>query len=712
MVSASYVNYIHISDYNVKIHETMKRISESASHIYETVFLDISIDVEVTLNEVANSENTKDALLEKLKNHVNGSYYISSMTVIYEDGSWLSSNLNPTFELSSLSKYFAVDGTQLFQALKKGEDSDNIFYAINKTESPNGENALLIVELDYSLINNTVKPESISYLAGYMALISIDGDYIYHKDPNLIGKNIYNDIFYIQEITQMEQKDIKVITDILEEKTSRTRKENYKKYSEYGVEKICHYKKLESFQAVTCYIGNLTAIDKWRMKRVQIEIVIRSLILLLVVLVLIRYVYLMKYTDYFTEVENERAFRKALQKHSKKGKMEQYLLLKIDSILDQKERGIQHNDSISNALSNYLKSLNKLYSKFYRISIDHYLFVLNEQSVVENKDLLQKLRSKIVHNKDHEIYIRGKVLFVDMDIIQELECFDVDATLIKYMQTTDNHITESKPIEFISFRTILEQRKTKAKQKNILESAIRNNKIIPFYQPILDLKTSQVLKNEVLMRIDYEGDYCLPGPFIKIAEEEALAEKLDRVMIRNAFRYYHKWFTNTGKGVPLSINLSGKSINEGMIEFILEYSLKAKVQKNQITFELTETAALDNMENAIKHLLRLREAGFKLAIDDFGTGYAHIELLSKLPVDYIKIDGSFVKNVHNSQTELKTLSALVYLAQNYNAEVIAEFVENEKIIEILNSLQVEYGQGFYFSTPEKEPVLSINKIID
>ncbi len=119
---------------------------------------------------------------------------------------------------------------------------------------------------------------------------------------------------------------------------------------------------------------------------------------------------------------------------------------------------------------------------------------------------------------------------------------------------------------------------------------------------------------------------------------------------------------------------------------------------------MTETAALNNLDASIKSLNALREMGFKLAIDDFGTGYAHVELLSKLVVDYIKIDGMFILDVDKDEQKLKTLNALVYIAKNYNAKIIAEFVENENVVLILKKLGIEYGQGYYFGKPSEDVV--------
>jgi EAL domain-containing protein (putative c-di-GMP-specific phosphodiesterase class I) len=233
---------------------------------------------------------------------------------------------------------------------------------------------------------------------------------------------------------------------------------------------------------------------------------------------------------------------------------------------------------------------------------------------------------------------------------------------------------------------------------------IMNENIIPFFQPIVNLTTNEVIKHEVLMRVDDKDNFINTFKIIEIAEKEGLVEKIDRSIIAQSFHMYKTMFKESGKRVPLSINLSSKSINGKLIDYIMKCVDQYDVIPEDITFELTETATSDDLDATLYYLKTLRSRGFKIAIDDFGTGYAHVELLSKVDVDYIKIDGVFVMNASNDKKKLKTLIALVYLAKNYDTEIIAEFIEDQQTIDILKRLNVEFGQGYYFGKPDRELV--------
>lgn len=173
-------------------------------------------------------------------------------------------------------------------------------------------------------------------------------------------------------------------------------------------------------------------------------------------------------------------------------------------------------------------------------------------------------------------------------------------------------------------------------------------------------------------------------------------------MIRQSFKMYNHRLLTTGKHTPLSINISCKSINEEMKKYILDVAKKCDIRPNDITFELTETSGIEDCHHTISYLNLFREKGFNIAIDDFGTGYSHVALLSKLQVDYVKIDGIFIQNMHRDKQKLKTLNALVYLAKNYNTKIIAEYMDSIDSIEVLKKIGVEYGQGYYFGQPRPQ----------
>jgi EAL domain-containing protein (putative c-di-GMP-specific phosphodiesterase class I) len=504
---------------------------------------------------------------------------------------------------------------------------------------------------------------------------------------------------FIKNITSIDDRSYEKLIKIIKNKNVQ---KDIVSYNSYNVEKIGYYDHLNFFSGTTFLTINYT-----KLKHQQIKAIIRIIIPLLMsffiaTYLFLKYIFLVKYTDYFTEVKNEFAFEKRINKLYNQGKKEEsYLIIKIENVTSNKDKEFIYDDRVYYHLSNYFKSVNFLYFDLYRISRVHYIFVLKNEKKIDNiKKLLNKINKNIPIDNGTNLVIRGKKLFITMDEIRKLENFEVISQIVQYMEKNHEDLKSIEDIEFTKYSLILNEHNQRLKNILLLDRLIVNKDIVPFYQPIAELKTEKVIKYEVLMRVKDDNEYLSPVKFIEIAENQGRIEEMDRLIMLQAFQTYSKMLNKKGININLSINLSGKSINPSTTDYILKTTSKYNVNPNHITFELTETAALNNLSECIKELNKLRDKGFKLAVDDFGTGYAHVELLSKLTVDYIKIDGAFVSGVEKDEKLLKTLNALVYIAKNYNAEIIAEYVENEQVIKVLQTLDIEYGQGYYFGKPE------------
>ncbi len=695
------------TEYLDQTYLTLEQMSHTAAHQYDAIFFDMCMGVERVIS-VSETTSNMNALQEILDDETKGSYYIRDMSLIYPDNHIVRSGNIPDIDESTLEKYLDFEENQLCAGLIKSRTEDSIFYAVNVFKDVQDNVVLLLVSIDYKLINSMVNPETYELHGGYLYLISKDGYFLYHKNPELMGLNLVDDEDEVKSIVGLKNDAYKVIKRSIGG-TAEYDRSKYIEYTANEIDKIGYYKHLKSFRGTS-----FLAIDFTALRRQQIVLMLRSviplmLVLLLALYVLVKYIFMIKFTDYFTEVKNDRAFNIHLHKEQKKGNSsESYLIIKIESVMDGNNKEIRYNDDVFYTLSNQFKSLKESYAQLYRISRVHYLMILNTDNMKDkdNCKILDAMRSEIRVDKENTIFVRGRYSFVGMDLLQELdENDDVVSTIIQYMETHFLNLTETKLSRLVPYSEIVAMRNEQVRDKLILEAALLEKNIELFYQPIVDLNSDVVLNNEIQMRIKTDDGYLLPGPFIKVAEEEALIEKVDRLIIEKTFQYYHKCYMKTRHKLEFSINLSAKSINQGMVDFILEYGEKSLIKRNCITFELTETAKFGDMNSAIKQLERLKSAGYKLAVDDFGTGYSSVDLLSKLQIDYVKIDGTFVRNAFNDERTLKTLNALVYLAKNYETEIVAKFVETDKIIAVLKKLEVEYGQGHYFAEPSIEPLL-------
>lgn len=241
--------------------------------------------------------------------------------------------------------------------------------------------------------------------------------------------------------------------------------------------------------------------------------------------------------------------------------------------------------------------------------------------------------------------------------------------------------------------------------KHIIESAIDKGQFILFYQPILDIKHKQVSHFECLLRIEKtDGSILMPGDFISQAEQLGLIGKIDHIVLEKAIEQ-HLAFQAIGNDARLAINLSGRSMNDMEILPHIEQLLSMPgVKPDLIIFEITETSAVSNFLSAKKLIIKLRALGCRFALDDFGVGFSSFYYLKSLPVDYVKIDGSFVKQMDINEEDRIFVKVLTEVSQAFGKKIVAEFVENETILKLLEQQSVDYAQGHYISKPLRDPL--------
>jgi EAL domain-containing protein (putative c-di-GMP-specific phosphodiesterase class I) len=172
---------------------------------------------------------------------------------------------------------------------------------------------------------------------------------------------------------------------------------------------------------------------------------------------------------------------------------------------------------------------------------------------------------------------------------------------------------------------------------------------------------------------------------------------IDRWVIRTAFAR-HRWFTN---GDRFSINLSGTSLNsESIVAFIQTELEKTSLNADQVCFEITETAAITNITAAASMMNDLKKLGFNFALDDFGKGVSSYSYLNNLPVDYLKIDGEYVREINSNPVSYEIIRSVNEIAHLLGMETIAEYVENDAILATLKTIGIDYVQGFNFGLPQ------------
>ncbi len=246
---------------------------------------------------------------------------------------------------------------------------------------------------------------------------------------------------------------------------------------------------------------------------------------------------------------------------------------------------------------------------------------------------------------------------------------------------------------------------------DLLQCAIEEEQFELYYQPQFDLKTNEIVGVETLVRwIHPEYGFIPPVEFIPIAEETGQIYRLEQWIIGKAIEQKKQWEIDGFRDVVMSINLSGKTLTSSINFKEVEGIIKASgVKFDEVIIEITETASMSDMDIVIKHLNDLRKIGVKIALDDFGTGYSSLNYLKLFPINYIKLDRSFINAINDNEVNMLLIKNILALAHDLEFEVVAEGIETIEQLEFLQKHLCETGQGYLFSKPI--PIDQMNELL-
>jgi diguanylate cyclase (GGDEF)-like protein/PAS domain S-box-containing protein len=237
-----------------------------------------------------------------------------------------------------------------------------------------------------------------------------------------------------------------------------------------------------------------------------------------------------------------------------------------------------------------------------------------------------------------------------------------------------------------------------------INNALEENRFELFRQTILPLQVEeQGAHYEILLRMrDENGGIISPGLFIEAAERYGITPSIDRWVIRSAFRWLVSEADERERLALCSINLSGQSLgDEKFLPFVVDQFQMSGIDATKICFEITETAAIASYSQANRFINALKELGCKFALDDFGTGLSSFGYLKHFPVDFLKIDGSFVKEILHDPIDREMVRSINEIGHLTGKQTIAEFAENEEIIAMLKGMGIDYAQGYGVSEPKR-----------
>lgn len=253
----------------------------------------------------------------------------------------------------------------------------------------------------------------------------------------------------------------------------------------------------------------------------------------------------------------------------------------------------------------------------------------------------------------------------------------------------------------VYFEEINADARTQLNLETDLRKALDNNELFLCYQPQVDLKTGEWIGLEALIRWQHPVlGLISPGKFIPIAEETGLIESIGCWVLQAACAQYGKWRQKGFPALRLAVNLSAQQFQRSsLVRWVMQVLKSTDFDPHCLELEVTESAAMHDVDFAIDILKKLSHAGIQIAMDDFGTGYSSLSVLKHFPLDTIKIDRSFVMDLVDSPSDAAIASTIIALAKGLNFKVLAEGIETPDQIAVLSDMGCDYAQGYWYSRP-------------
>lgn len=416
--------------------------------------------------------------------------------------------------------------------------------------------------------------------------------------------------------------------------------------------------------------------------------------------------------DALTGIANRNVFEKRLEKMLRQTREnhESHVVLFLD--LDQFKVvndtcGHIAGDALLQQLTILLREHMRASDTFARLGGDEFGVVLQscglEQGRKVARTLLDTVRDFrfVWENKTFQLGVSIGLVLVDEhseSLASVMSAADVACYAAKDLGRNRIHVYEASDED-------LKQRHGEMQWVTMISKAIEEDRLVLYQQAICPIKDERAggAHYEVLVRmLTEDGELIPPGAFLPAAERYNLTPAVDRWVIRRVFQYFGHMLKHGERSGDCSyaINISGLSISDaGFLDFIRQEFMNSGVPPDMICFEITETAAVANLTSARHFMRELRGMGCRFALDDFGCGVSSFSYLKNLQVDYLKIDGSFVRDMVEDSIDAAMVEAINNIGQVMGIRTIAEFVETEAILQRLRALGVDYAQGIYLDEP-------------
>jgi diguanylate cyclase (GGDEF)-like protein/PAS domain S-box-containing protein len=412
--------------------------------------------------------------------------------------------------------------------------------------------------------------------------------------------------------------------------------------------------------------------------------------------------------DVLTELYNRRKFNSTFEQLLNNAKRFDHqgalLFLDLDQFKDINDRyGHKAGDQVLKQVAETLLSLSRTTDSVARLGGDEFAIILPQTDQDGAINFAQKIIEQLAQIDTSFNNLRYKVT-TSIGIVQfPLE----DQTIEELISNADIAMYQAKAKgkntwhQFNVDDTTRVQLESRVFWKQQIENALENNRFILHYQPIMNIQSEAIDHYEVLIRmLDDNNTIHPPSSFIHVAEQTGLIHDIDHFVIKNSIKLQAE-LKQVNADVSLSVNLSAAAINDSILVPLLKRLLRDNnTNADGLMFELSETATSPDVIQARDFIELLNSLGYRFSLDDFGKDASSFHSLRELPVDFIKIDGSFIVNLVSNEKDRVFVQALVDLAKGLGKKTVAEFVQDAETLSLLKTMGVDFAQGYYIGKPK------------
>jgi len=363
-------------------------------------------------------------------------------------------------------------------------------------------------------------------------------------------------------------------------------------------------------------------------------------------------------------------------------------------------KGHSVGDQLIKEVANTLKDIVKAPNMFARLGGDEFIIALFDLQNIEAfvplvESYFSMIRKTYILDEDDFFitYSAGVALYPDhgSDYITLMRHADAAVSIAKSKGKDQIVIFDEEMVTMIKQQTEI---------LNQLRQAIPNHEFSLHYQPIINLADDKLSGVEALIRWQHPvKGFIPPLEFISLSEKNGYIKEITEWVFQETASQYGLW-NMKGKRFKISINISPVILmNDSFIPNLNKWVFESKIDCSKVTLEITETAIIGDIEKSIHVLKQIKKMGFNIALDDFGTGYSSLTYLQKLPIDIIKIDRTFISNIHPDTEEFHVLKYMIDLAHHLKLVVVAEGIENLEQYNMMKKYYVDFAQGYYFCKP-------------